>query len=113
MFIPNWLLSVAMAVGGTPGEPLPVVHVPITGADDPGFNPGIAGIGLEVHVGFVPGKLIYTFERLCRTGDRIEINSSSDIFPVKLLVDFSEKEDASFLFWFNFRYDTTNNRIYT
>ena len=61
VFIPNWQLSVAMAVGGTPGEPLPVVvHVAITGADDSGFDPGIAGVGLEVHVGFVPGKLIYT-----------------------------------------------------
>ena len=71
MFIPNWQLSVAMAVGCTPGEPLPVVHVAITGADDPGFDPGIAGVGLEVHVGIVPVKLIYTFDRLCRTGDRI------------------------------------------
>ena len=72
VFIPNWQLSVAIAVCGTPGEPLPIVHVAITGADDPGFDPGIAGVGLEVHVGFVPGKLIYTFERLCWTGDRIE-----------------------------------------
>jgi hypothetical protein len=61
VFIPNWQLYVAMAVGGTPGEPLPVMHVSITGADDPGFDPGIAGVGFEVHVGFVPGKLIYTF----------------------------------------------------
>ena len=72
VFIPNWQLSVAMEVGGTPGEPLPFIHVAITSADDPGIDPGIAGVGLEVHVGFVPCKLIYTFERLCRTGDRIE-----------------------------------------
>ena len=41
-----------------------------------------------------------------------KLNSSTDIFPVILYIDFFEKEDASFLFWFNFRYDTTNNRIY-
>lgn len=26
VFIPNWQLSVAMAVCGTPGEPLPIVQ---------------------------------------------------------------------------------------